>query len=360
MKINEWLRGIFLSLIALNPMALAGPIPWPPGRINTQSILAQADLLCRGTVAELSGADVSFRNAKPVTALLNLERCYKGSLPTGQVRVTFAPPANPEVYAPSFFLRKGEYALFSLNGSAPEFSFASSIYGKIKISSLVKKDNADIGKAALEADLKAGLSDPDSSLVIANLELLMGMGEVHSTAEIKSIATSSDLEVRGTALLALMRLGDYSMLQDAVSFLSLDLSDSQQNLLQNPVRYEFERIKDPTILLVLHHNLNSPVFFVRSAMVKGMKSVQSPDSVAYLIRTLDDKEPEIRFDSVIALAFIEKKTGEEWATTVGPDYQKKEPAIIQRWKNWWNDEGRYKYSTPPDVAKKADKSEVSQ
>ena len=54
----------------------------------------------------------------------------------------------------------------------------------------------------------------------------------------------------------------------------------------------------------------------------------------------------------LLLAFIEQKTGERWATTIGPDYQKKEPAILQNWKNWWNDEGKYKYPTPPELAKK--------
>src|SRR5205814_6497335 len=230
------------------------------------------DLVCRGSVLEIREAAERNglpRNSRAAMAVLDLIRCYKGSIPAHGVRVDFTLPASPDTYAPAFWLEKGEYALFSLKKQGQDFTFVGSTYGKVKVSRLIKP-NTDAG-SGLEADLEAGLSDPDPSLVIANLELLMGMGEVHSTAAIRPLIINSNPEVRGTASLALMKLGDYSMLQEVVSFLALNLSYSQKSLLQNPIRNEFEHIKDPKTLAVLHRNLYSPTLLVRSAMVKGMK-----------------------------------------------------------------------------------------
>jgi HEAT repeat protein len=219
------------------------------------------------------------------------------------------------------------------------FTFVSSTDGKLTISALVTSSH-DALVPEIEADLKAGLSDPLPSRVVSNLQLLAGLQKLASTDQIKSKTTSDDPVVQGTALLALLKVGDYSKLPETISFLGSPLSESDQTLLQYPMRNEFERISDLKMLPVLHSNLVSPAPFVRGAVLKAIKKIHDPKSVPYVIKLLDDPDPEIRYDTVITLALIEQRG--EW----GPAsyvYEKEEKKYIQEWKNWWETEGQNRY-----------------
>jgi HEAT repeat protein len=193
----------------------------------------------------------------------------------------------------------------------------------------------------LEADLQAELADSNPSSLREKLRVLAGIGTLKSTDQIKAITKHADLQVLGTALLTLLFVHDDCQLQETLDFLGLDSHSAQIALLQNTMLQTFTSIKDPIALKPLLANVSSHSGRVRRAVVKALESMKSPESVPYLIGLLDDPEPSIRYDAVVSLADIEQK-GPGWTTSIVA-YKQEEGAIIPRWKEWWETEGRNKY-----------------
>lgn len=280
--------------------------------------------------------------------MLTLERCYKGILPERPVSAIYTLPNRRDVPAPIAGLQQNEYCLFFLvkNGTAPnEYQFISASNGCFRVSPIVVSTEVRGTEPVrtLEADLQAGLADTDPSNLRENLRMLAGIGTLQSTEQIRTLGKNSNLEVRGAAFLTLLFVHDYSEIQPTLDFLALDVHNSQLVLLQNTVLGTFNTIKDAAALKALQANASSHSGRVRSAVVKGLQSIKSPESVPYLIGLLDDPEPSIRYDAVVALADIEQK-GPGWTTNIVA-YKHEEGAIIPKWKEWWETEGKNKYGS---------------
>jgi hypothetical protein len=335
-----------LTLLLVRGSSIAAPIPWPPGWPNTKALLERSDLVCRATamqVASIGNSAISGRSGVS-TASLAIDRCYKGSAPSSRIRVIFEPPKRPDVYAPALLIKRGDYGLFFLkraNSENEEFNFVSVTDGRLDISALAAA-KYDSVVSEIEADLEAGLSDPASDKVVANLQALAGLQKLASTGPLKAMVADSNPTIQGTALLALLKLSDYSELAETVSFLGKSLPQTEQTLLQRPIRNEFERIKDPKALPILHSTLSSPVAFVRGTALKAIKSIHDKSSIRYVIKLLDDPDTEIRYDTVITLALAEQKG--EWGPT-SYVYEKDEQKYIRGWKGWWETEGKSKYQS---------------
>src|SRR5207248_1568866 len=109
-------------------------------------------------------------------------------------------------------LERGDFALFFLQPRGEQFAPVSVNYGVLTVSRLASTDEEAIVDPLhlIERDLLAGLKESNRELVLANIRLLGFMTHLHSNAELKKLANSSDLLVSAYALEALMRLGDYS------------------------------------------------------------------------------------------------------------------------------------------------------
>jgi hypothetical protein len=342
---------IFSVMSGLSVATYGFPIDDPSAPPNVKYLIQHSDLVCRGHATEVS---ISGRqnqgSSQPseLRSMLILERCYKGILPEGVVRAVLTLPNSHDIPAPLSTLQKNEHCLFFLvkNGTTPnEYQFISSWNGCLKVSPIVASASANATESLtmLEADLQSGLADTNPSNLRENLRTLAGIGTLRSTDQIRTLAKHSDLDVRGAALLTLLFVHDYSKIQETLDFLASDFHSAQLVLLQNTIFGAFTTITDPVALKALHANVSSHSGRVRSAVVKGLQSIKSPESVPYLIDLLDDPAPIIRYDAVVSLADIEQK-GPGWTTNIMA-YKQEEVAIIPKWKEWWETVGKNKYGS---------------
>jgi hypothetical protein len=335
----------------LSIAAYGFPIDDPNAPPDVKYLVQHSDLVCRGHATEvsISGRQNLGPSEPPkLRSMLALERCYKGILPERLISAVFILPTSRDIPAPISALQKNEYCLFFLvkNGTVPnEYQFISSWNGCLRVSPLVANTSVDATEPLkmLEADLQSGLADTNPSNLRENLRILAGIGTLRSTDQIRALGKHSDLQVQGTALLTLLFVHDYSLIQETLDLLALEFHTAPLVLLQNTILWTFTTIKDPIALRALHANTSSHSGRVRSAVVKGLQSIKKPESVPYLIGLLDDPEPDIRYDAVVALADIEHK-GQGWATNIVA-YKQEEGAIIPRWKEWWETEGKNKYGS---------------
>jgi hypothetical protein len=350
------LRAILFVVAVMSRLSVAAygfPIDDPNAPPNVKYLIQHSDLVCRGHATEvsISGRQNQGSSQPPeLRSMLALERCYKGMLPGELVSAVFTLPNSHDIPAPISALQQNEHCLFFLikNGATPnEYQFISSWNGCLKVSPIVASasTNATEPLTMLEADLQSGLADTNPSNLRENLRTLAGIGTLGSTDQIRALGKHADFQVRGAALLTLLFVHDYSQIQDTLDFLALDFHSSQLVLLQNTILAAFTTIKDPIALKALHANVSSHSGRARSAVVKGLESIKSAESVPYLIGLLDDPEPSIRYDAVVSLADIEQK-GPGWTTNIVA-YKQEEVAIIPRWKKWWGTEGKNKYGSRP-------------
>lgn len=309
-------------------------------------MIKQSDLVCRGTVRSSEILHRQVQNTSEQTFEAHIDFCYAGTSPDAFIAVS-----QPRVLAPNLAakVQNGDSLLLFLKRSGGIISCLNAHDAVFRISPHVQNTKqpqpGDILKV-LETDLEAGLSDSDPELVISSLQLLAGLRDLQQPELIDKLTESMNTQVRGTALLALMKLGRYSKLQESIDYLNLNLSGWENSLIQRPMRTEFEQINGASgVLSILEHNVNAKTFLARSSVAKAMRQMKRPESVPYLIILLDDPNQEIRYDAVIALAMIEHKS--QWGPAIYI-YQRNEGKFIQSWKQWWEAEGKGRYAPAPE------------
>jgi HEAT repeat protein len=280
-----------------------------------------------------------------MSATVGVDRYYKGGGATPQITVTFFVARDPRHSdLPFQQLATGEYALFFLKEGSGRYTFSDPWFGKLEVSRRLAEDTADTHDPAtlLEADLRAGLAEASRDLLLDNIRLLGNLRRLRSSRELHPFASSDDLEVRGAANLALMRVGDYSMIEEAVEFLLLQDPNPRIRALQGKLANEFESVKDPATLDVIHRYMRSDNQMVRIAMVKAAERIHSPKAVPWLVERLDDPVEDVRYHAVLALCEMEGKGPGGWGAAIDV-YDQNESQYISKWKQWWETEGKFKY-----------------
>ncbi len=273
-------RVVVFAIAVMGELSLSAygfPIDDPNAPPNVKYLIEHSDLVCRGHATEvfLSRQQTQGLSQPPeLRSVLALERCYKGLLPESAIRAVFTFPGRSDVPAPISALQKNEHCLFFLvkYGTIPnEYEFISSWSGYMRVSAIVASARVDATEPLrmLEADLQAGLADSNPSSLRENLRVLAGIGTLRSTDQIRETTKHTDLQVRGTALLTLLFVHDYSQIQETLDFLALDFHSSQQAVLQNTMLQTFTTIMNPIALKTLHANVSSHSGRVRSAVVKS-------------------------------------------------------------------------------------------
>jgi hypothetical protein len=321
------------------------------GSENLRSLFESADLVCAGRVVELvpvgtitrhvGTVDLPFRIAQ---ATIAAQRFYKPRSAVSTVRVTlYQPIPSPLVGAtvlPSPKLSQNEYVLLFLKHVDSRLELSDKWFSIHEMSPLISQAQSSAGFDALEADLQAGLQDSDH--VFDNLKLLSMFETVHSSEGIRRFADSSDIRVRGMALLALLKLGDYSHVQDSLEFMSLQGPPSMTEI-QRLMKQPFNKFNDAKAIPVLLHFAGSPTLSVRQSVVKALRNVGDARCVPELVSRLDDVDFYIRYDALFALARIDGKLNPEWVPDLG-GFKEHERRYLAKWKSWWVNEGAARYS----------------
>lgn len=124
-----------LAAVLASPKVFAYPGP-VPGTENIPKLMADSALVCKGEVLEAPEATVSSDPQPPhqtATAVLRVDRCFKGQAPSDSLLVLFdniLPPGG----GPYVVIRKGDYRLFFLQNEGTKYSLADEWFGQLSIS----------------------------------------------------------------------------------------------------------------------------------------------------------------------------------------------------------------------------------
>jgi HEAT repeat protein len=199
------------------------------------------------------------------------------------------------------------HGLLSLkSGQDGKYECVDPEVGKMRITShnvpLAETAQTTLGK--LDAELTASLSDPDRKVVRTALEQVGNLGSVRSTQAIRDIAIFGDPEFQGLARAALLRLGDYSLWDRAIEFATQPVQNIEVRHVQFGVVEAVIDIRDPSMVPALNSLLASPLVSLRRGAAKALRGISDPSSARFLVRSLDDSDPDIQYDAVMALAAL--------------------------------------------------------
>ncbi len=319
------------------------PMPVP----NVRYLADQSSVIVKGRVLQVSELGTTQRQTENgaltfhrVSASFQVDSVLKGNVGAKIITVEFL--QNPNVLA--LTLENNEYALLFLTSSSNgSYQFADPQVGKMAITNQIvpSAESAKTTEGKLEAELIASLSDPDHDVAWTALKQIGNLGSVRSTQALREIATTGTPEFQGLAYAALLRLGDYSLLNRAIRFAEEPGQDLETQRLQSGVEEAIGDITDKSALPVLNSLLASPNVNLRRAATKSLRGMTDPSSAGFLVGALDDRDGDVRYNAMMALAAL---AGASPDNAPARDIFDQNPAkYLNNWKSWWETSGKQKY-----------------
>lgn len=280
------------------------------------------------------------------TAIVRMDRCFKGALPSGGVPVLFDDVLSA-VGGPAVVLRTDDYRLFFLKSQDGKFKPAEDFFSVLTISRLTAvASSISDPMRLLELDLKAGLSDSDLNLVLDNIRMLGNMRHLQSTEELEALEHSPDPLVSAYVYEAMLRLGDYSVLS-AVSKLFASQPEAPRELLmprdrllamQYRLASQIATIKDASELPQLEQFLLSDKLILRQNALDAVRAINSPHSAPFFYKLLDDSDVDNRFGAMQGLLTLAGGSVVPWVPT-WEEFRRDPDRYVAKCREWWDAEG---------------------
>ena len=271
------------------------------------------------------------------SATARVQRLYKGAA-GHTVTITFVrPPGNACTVSECEALSANDFGLFFLLENRDGYHLMTGTYGALPVSRLHSAENAE-GLPGLEADLLEGLKDPEVDRVLENIQMIGGIGQLHSVPRLLALleGTQND-DVRSSLYVTLLKLHQYGKLGDALAFAqTMDTSSLVDSRFKYRIFDFVEAIHDPTTVPILLNFASSPSDRLRQSVIHALREIGSPEAVPAFVQALDDRVESVRYDAVLGLATIEKN----WELAPSVDlFEKDEAKYIKAWKSWWTETG---------------------
>lgn len=329
--------------------AFAYPRP-PRGTENIPKLMADSTLVCKGEVVEAAEVTVVSDPRPPhrtATAIVHVDRCFKGERPASQLVPVLFDNMLPPGVAPYVVLRKGDYSLFFLKPEESSYVLTDDWFGQLSVSRQL--GSPPLGDSdtmhQLEVDLKAGLTDRDQERVLDSIRMLGNMRRLRSKEELVSLLDSPDQLVRTYVFEAMLRLHDYSVLPAVEQWLtaqpqpplSLILPRDALFEMQDRLAAEISMIRDPGTLPILLRLLRLPSPFARQAILQAVRAIKSPQSAPSLLQMLDDPYADNAFTAMQALIELAGGGAIDWVPPL-PVFRENPNYYAARCREWWQAE----------------------
>ena len=324
--------------------AAGGGAAYPRPVLNVRYLAERSGVILKGRVLQVNETGAIEKSTEnglltfhKMAAFFQVDRVLKGNVEARVIAVEFL--KNPAV--PGLTLEQNEYALLFLNsGQDGRYSFVDPQVGKMVITSqnVPLAQAAETTAAKLEAELMASLLDPDSEVARTALEQVGDLGSVRSTQAIRDLASRGAPDMQGIAYGALLRLGDYSLIDQAIRYAEEPAQDPEMRRLQLGVVRAIGDIEDRLAVPALNSLLASPSVDLRRAAARAMRAIGDPSSAGFLVRALDDSDRDVQYDAGMALAGL---AGASPDNAPARDVFDRSPAkYLDHWKNWWETSGK--------------------
>ncbi|HMD06594.1 MAG TPA: HEAT repeat domain-containing protein [Candidatus Acidoferrum sp.] len=312
--------------------------------------MADSALVCKGEVVEAADVTVVSDPRPPhrtATALVHVDRCFKGERPASEVVPVLFDNVLPPGGGPYVVLRKGDYRLFFLKPKENKYVLVDDWFGQLSISRQLGTPSlgGNDPMHQLEVDLKAGLTDRDHERVLDGIRMLGNMRHLQSKEELISLLDSQDPLVRTYVFEAMLRLHDYSVLPAVEEWLTAQPQPPPSLILPRDALFEMQgrlvgeisMIRDPSTLPILLRLLRLPSPFARQGILQAVRAINSPQGAPSLLKMLDDPYADNAFIAMQALIELAGGGAIDWAPPL-PAFRENPNYYAARCREWWQAE----------------------
>ena len=339
------------TVVAIIAAALLGAVCFGTvlpirGSEDISKLFADSDVVCRGTVEgfKITNEEATTHDMIRRSVLITLltQRIYKGPAES-TIAFTYVveePAALTSAVALHF--PKGAHRLLFLKRGATQFVYTDPYFGEFSPSRIISGLQAS-GMELLEADLEAGLRDPDHERLAENLVLLMGYPQLHSTSQVAALLTrQSDLGITVLVHSILLKNHDLSH--------AIELQDLANQLPDNvppnfdvaPLLALISHIRDRSQLATLIGLSRTRNVFFRRDALDALRTLHDDASIPALVERLDDNDAVVRLTAIKALAEITGQEDPAHSPSV-PEFEQSQARYVGVWKEWWRQVGRSRY-----------------
>lgn len=325
------------------------------GTQSVAPVFEKADLVCNCVVRSLRvlsqrelGVTPKIVVRQRVVASVEVNDDYKSITPAArQIFVGFEREI-PATRASMPSLESGERAVMFLSSTGPShYTFADPFLGAVPFHSLPLTAGGQ-GLEKLEQALRAVLLLTDRDDQIQALELLGGFDQATpgTSSALLSLTHSPDPVVVLSAFVVLLKISGTPDIDQADLLANLKIYLDSYPLGTEPTQLtnigsELGHIQSDKALAGLEALSDCRYVPIRFGALSAIRNVRSPNSASVLIRHLDDKDGNVRYVAVIALAEIFQKYG-DYAPGMGL-FDKNPDFYTRLWKDWWVQEGRAQF-----------------
>jgi hypothetical protein len=314
--------------------------------------MADSSLVCKGEIVEAAEVSIVSDQRPPhrtATAIVHVDRCFKGERPSSELVPVLFDNVLPAGGGPYVVLRKGDYRLFFLKPEGVRYVLVDDWFGQLSVSRQLEATAfADTGPMhRLEVDLKAGLNDRDHERVLDSIRMLGSMRALQSKQELVSLLDSQDPLVRTYVFEAMLRLHDYFVLSTVEQWLTAQPQPPPSLVLPRDALFEMQfrlareisTIRDAATLPILHRLLQLPGPIMRQEILEAVRAINSPQSVPTLLKMLDDPYADNAFSAMQALIELSGGGALDWVPPL-PVFRENPSYYAARCREWWEIEKR--------------------
>ena len=342
-------------IIVASAFAHAGPFPAPfEQTVRIPDLVAKSSLVCKGEVTAappVKNIDGPLPRLTGV-ASVRVDRCFKGH-PSGPELLVAADEYLPaggwvgggRIFTPSV----GEYLLLFLKPHGQIFEVADANGGALSVSRQVS--TAPIQKdplANLEADLDAGLRDPDPELVLRSICWLGRMQRLRSTRALRALLPDAAPVKKAYLWETLLLVGDLAVLKEVAN--ALDENPPLQHdfvmprdrlpAMQLRVYAALCSVRDPMVVPYLEHFAEFPDARVRVEAIQALRAMKNLGSAPVFLRALDDHREDIDFIAMHSLFELAGQGPSDFGPAYVDSADEPHPRVHpEQCRNWWRDTG---------------------
>ncbi len=338
--VNPLLRLVYSSLISTACAATACAKILPPPSLQRSADLAE--IIVKARVLQPEPQDVLTTGPTGQRSGIRCRNVYviKGHLPEAAFQFSLG-PANRTFHIGSF--RPGETYLLFLRRVGGEYVQIDETKAELSADPNLPATPPQ-GKSTtdrLREELLGWLGSRQKEAVLEALEFLPELGTTQEVIiRAMALAGSPDLEIRGAAIVAMIRLGEPSAIGDAIRYLEGSPTTSQSSLvLRQRMIGEISLIRDPAMARDLIPLMGHKDAAVRLRAAMALRANRVRAAVPKLASGLHDEDPHTRYVCLMALVEILDRMNPEWTTSL-PRFAERGDELIGRWLHWWETEGK--------------------
>jgi hypothetical protein len=321
-------------------------LPAFPGQEDIRGMAHSAPFVFRGKVVQVDLTKIE-QEYKEGVVQIEVDRWYRGAgrLPRVEVHFAYQSVGFSNGHDCSDLVLGSNWILFARPGSGAVFELIHDCEGALRVSSLLAPQASGDILSRMEADFRAGLSDPDPDARLASIQRLAALGMPASLQALNGmIAQGNEVESKW-ATLAELKAGDISALKRVVPLLvNMHHEQARQELQpdgtfatvttayaqpEGEIALAVEKLRDPRAVPALITILDqAPDDLVRNCAAAALAEIADHRAKGALAAHLSDPSQYVRYNSLLGLAKI---THAEACAIANPENTEQAESRCKEW-----------------------------